>query len=134
LPQSGITTEWSRKLLEFLDNGHQQQYQFETSKHRPGAHWQNETLTTCMLFVLENSFRELNKEDVAFLRDAQLRTIVIPILGKADSLTTDELRSLKQKVVREFEQNNLVKLPNVAQRFNEPWIMKEMVEIQVQSL
>ena len=87
-----------------------------------------------MLFVLENSFRELNKEDVAFLRDAQLRTIVIPILGKADSLTTDELRSLKQKVVREFEQNNLVKLPNVAQRFNEPWIMKEMVEIQVQSL
>ena len=50
-------------------------------------------------FVSSSSHRGLKEMDLTFIKTLAEQTNVIPVIGKADGLTAEELQSIKSKVL-----------------------------------
>ena len=61
----------------------------------------------CCLYFINPSTHGLRPIDVKFMKELHELVNIIPVIAKADTLTPNELKSLKQKVMEEIRQNKI---------------------------
>ena len=60
----------------------------------------------CLYFVSPNSHR-LKPLDIEFMKRLHNKVNVVPIIGKADTLTSEECAALKEKILEQIEKNDI---------------------------
>jgi septin family protein len=61
----------------------------------------------CCLYFVNPSVHGLRPIDVRFMKELHELVNIIPVIAKADTLTPSEIKELKQKVLKEIQQNKI---------------------------
>ena len=73
-------------------------------------HFSNFILDTrvhCCLYFIPPYGHGLRQIDLEFLKRLQYKVNLIPVIAKADTLTAEEVRKLKENINREIEENDI---------------------------
>ena len=73
-------------------------------------HFSNSILDTrvhCCLYFIPPYGHGLRQIDLEFLKRLQYKVNLIPVIAKADTLTAEEVRKLKENINREIEENDI---------------------------
>lgn len=70
-------------------------------------------LEITLLYISILLFFRLSQLDIQFMKRLNSKINIVPVIAKADSLTTIEVAQLKKKILRELEENgiNIFKIP-----------------------
>ncbi|XP_068126134.1 septin-5-like isoform X2 [Hyperolius riggenbachi] len=89
-----------KPIADYLDQQFEQYFRDESGLNRKNL---QDTRVHCCLYFLSPLGHGLRPLDVEFLRALQDRVNVVPILGKADTLTPKELIQKKQRIREELD-------------------------------
>ncbi|KAM4795339.1 septin-4 isoform 2-T2 [Rhinophrynus dorsalis] len=89
-----------KPVADYIDQQFEQYFRDESGLNRRNL---QDTRVHCCLYFLSPLGHGMRPLDIEFLRALQDKVNIVPILGKADSLTPAELQKKKQKIRDELE-------------------------------
>ncbi|XP_053313221.1 septin-4-like isoform X2 [Spea bombifrons] len=89
-----------KPIADYIDQQFEQYFRDESGLNRKNL---QDTRVHCCLYFLSPLGHGMRPLDIEFLRALQDRVNIVPILGKADSLTTAELLQKKQRIRDELD-------------------------------
>jgi len=100
-----INCEESWKSIEhYIDEQFQQFFKDESGLHRKNI---QDNRVHCCLYFIPPYGHGLRHLDIEFLRRLHQKVNIIPIIAKADTLSGEEVKKLKQKILEEIEENKI---------------------------
>ncbi|KCZ76890.1 hypothetical protein H311_02104, partial [Anncaliia algerae PRA109] len=78
----------------------------EESKIRRNPRFED-TRVHCLIYFISPSIYGLKDNDISFLKKVNKLVNIIPVVGKSDALTLEELHLLRNKVKNQFEENEI---------------------------
>uniref|UniRef100_T1J6H9 Septin-type G domain-containing protein n=1 Tax=Strigamia maritima TaxID=126957 RepID=T1J6H9_STRMM len=100
-----INCEESWKTIEnYIDEQFQQFFKDESGLHRKNI---QDNRVHCCLYFIPPYGHGLRHLDIEFLRRLDHKVNIIPVIAKADTLSPDEVKKLKKRVLEELEASNV---------------------------
>ena len=78
----------------------------EETKIRRNPHFEDNRVHV-LLYFLSPNLQGLSQNDIVFLKSVDSLVNVIPVVGKADALTMEELEELRKNVMQQIHENNI---------------------------
>ncbi|KAF0992496.1 hypothetical protein HZS_663 [Henneguya salminicola] len=92
------------KITKFVDAKNLEYLDWENSLQRSTF---QDTRVHCCLYFISPTGHRLKPIDIEFLQKLQDKTNVIPIIGRSDSLTFDDLREFKKRISEDIKHNEI---------------------------
>lgn len=107
-PSFGTTSNDEKKHSNIVNYLKQQFDIFlaEESKIRRNPRFED-TRVHCLIYFVSPSVHGMKKNDIDFLKKVAKLVNIIPVVGKSDGLTAEELNSLRRKVKQQFKENEI---------------------------
>lgn len=93
-------------LVQYIDDQYDRYLQEEMKTVRQ-APIQHDSRVHACVYMLQPTGHSLKSIDLVCLRQLQKRVNVIPVIAKADSITSEEMAKFKQLLKEEFQRNEL---------------------------
>lgn len=100
-----INCEENWKTIErYIDDQFNQFFKDESGLNRKNI---VDNRVHCCLYFISPYGHGLRQMDVEFMKRLHMKVNIVPVIAKADTLTPAEVRRLKDKVLREVEENQI---------------------------
>uniref|UniRef100_A0A670JBW5 Septin-type G domain-containing protein n=1 Tax=Podarcis muralis TaxID=64176 RepID=A0A670JBW5_PODMU len=96
-------TDW-KPIAHYIDSQFEQYFRDESGLDRKNI---QDGRVHCCLYVLSPFGHGLRPLDIVFLRAIHGKVNIVPVIGKADSLTPTEVKHKKEKIRQELEENGI---------------------------
>ncbi|XP_053219552.1 septin-1 isoform X2 [Podarcis raffonei] len=97
-------TECWKPIAHYIDSQFEQYFRDESGLDRKNI---QDGRVHCCLYVLSPFGHGLRPLDIVFLRAIHDKVNIVPVIGKADSLTPTEVKRKKEKIRQELEENGI---------------------------
>ncbi|KAL5017106.1 hypothetical protein ScPMuIL_006695 [Solemya velum] len=96
--------ECLRSIVEYVDHQMDQYFHAETGFHRKRI---QDTRVHCCLYFISPYGHGLKPLDIDMMKRLHNKVNIIPVIAKADTLTSTELKKLKQTVLQDIEAHDI---------------------------
>eukprot|EP00039_Didymoeca_costata_P030634 m.30653 g.30653 ORF g.30653 m.30653 type:complete len:367 (-) comp8223_c0_seq1:139-1239(-) len=93
-----------KPLVEYIDGAFAAYLQGESQVDRTGL---EDGRVHCLLYFLDPNSHGLKSLDIEAMKQLHQKVNIVPVIAKADSLTTTELKALKKRILEELEENEI---------------------------
>nr|QQY02497.1 septin-5 [Cryptocotyle lingua] len=103
-------TDCWKPIESYIDETFEQYFKDECGLNRKNIH---DHRVHCCLYFISPFGHGLRQVDVEFMRRLQYKVNIVPIIAKADALTSAELRAFKERIMADFDRYkiNIYRLP-----------------------
>ena len=99
-----ISTDSFHPIVEYIDEQFDKVFEEENKVERD--YFPDSRVHACLYFIAPTG-HGLKKIDMEYMMKLHKKVNIIPLIGKADSFTNDELNLFKQKIRNQFSEQNI---------------------------
>lgn len=97
------TGSW-KTISDYIDEQYQQYFRDESGLNRRSI---NDSRVHCCLVFLSPLGRGIRQSEIALMKQLQSRVNLIPVIAKSDTLTTSEIKKLKEKILDDARKHDV---------------------------